>query len=123
MFKTNLKIAWRNLIKDKQFTFLNVLGLSAGLACAFLILLWVNDELRYDKFFDNNDRLYQLFENKSEESSGLLSETVKQQIQGVEYAAAVAPSFWFNQYTLSSGDKNIKASGQYAGADYFNIFC
>ena len=122
MFKTNLKIAWRNLIKDKQFTFLNVLGLSAGLACAFLILLWVNDELRYDKFFDNNDRLYQLFENKSEESSGLLSETVKQQIQGVEYAAAVAPSFWFNQYTLSSGDKNIKASGQYAGADYFNIF-
>ena len=122
MFKTNLKIAWRNLIKDKQFTFLNVLGLSAGLACAFLILLWVNDELRYDKFFDNNDRLYQLFENKSEESSGLLSETVKQQIQGVEYAAAVAPSFWFNQYTLSFGDKNIKASGQYAGADYFNIF-
>ena len=122
MFKTNLKIAWRNLVKDKQFTFLNVLGLSAGLACALLILFWVNDELSYDKFFANDDRLYQLLENNSEESSGLLSETVKQQIQGTEYAAAVAPSAWFPQYTLSYGDKNIKATGQYVGKDYFNIF-
>ncbi len=61
-------------------------------------------------------------ENGSEESSGLLSETVKQQIQGVEYAAAVAPPHWFPQYTLSAGDKNIKATGQYVGKDYFNIF-
>jgi len=122
MFKTNLKIAWRNLVKDKQFTFLNVLGLSAGLACALLIFLWVNDELRFDKFFENDDRLYQLMENGSEESSGILSEAVKQQIQGVEYAAAVAPPQWFPQYTLSAGDKNIKATGQYVGKDYFNLF-
>ena len=122
MFKTNLKIAWRNLIKDKQFALINVLGLSAGLACALLILFWVNDELSYDKFFANDDRLYQLTENGSQESSGLLSETAKQQISGVEYAAAVAPPNWFSPYTLSAGDKNIKASGQYAGKDYFNIF-
>jgi putative ABC transport system permease protein len=122
MFKTNLKIAWRNLVKDKQFTFINVLGLSAGLACALLIFLWVHDELSYDKFFGNDDRLYQLLENHSEESSGLLAETVKQQIPGAEYAAAVAPARWFPQYTLSVGDKNIKATGQYTGKDYFNIF-
>ena len=122
MFKTNLKIAWRNLIKDKQFTLINVLGLSAGLACALLIFLWVNDEVSYDKFFANNDRLYQLMENGSEESSGLLADAVKQQTAGVEYAAAVAPPYWFPQYTLSVGDKNIKASGQYVGKDYFNIF-
>jgi putative ABC transport system permease protein len=122
MFKTNFKIAWRNLVKDKQFTFINVLGLSAGLACALLIFLWVHDELSYDKFFSNDDRLYQLMENHSEESTGLLSEAVKQQIPGVEYAAAVAPSRWFPQYTLSVGGKNIKATGQYTGRDYFNIF-
>lgn len=122
MFKTNLKIAWRNLLKQKQFTFINVFGLSTGLACALLILLWANDEMSYDKFFANDDRLYQLMENDSEESSGLLSETAKQQIQGVEYAAAVAPHHWFAQYTLSVGDKNIKATGQYVGMDYFNIF-
>jgi putative ABC transport system permease protein len=130
MFKNYFKIAWRNLLKDKQFTFLNVLGLSAGLGCALLIFLWVNDELRYDKFFANDERLYKLMEHRnyngeiqtSEESSGLLSETVKQQTPEVEYAAAVAPPGWFPQYTLSVGDKNIKASGQYTGKDYFNIF-
>ena len=122
MFKTNLKIAWRNLVKDKQFTFINVVGLSAGLACALLIFLWVHDELSYDKFFANDERLYQLLENGSEESSGLLSEAVKQQIPGAAYAAAVAPARWFPQYTLSVGDKNIKATGQYTGKDYFNIF-
>jgi putative ABC transport system permease protein len=111
MLKTNLKIAWRNLVKDKQFTFLNVLGLSAGLACSLLILFWVNDEMSYDKFFANDIRLYQLMENNSESSSGPLSELVKKQIQGVEYAAVVAPSEWFPQFTISAGDKNIKVTG------------
>ncbi len=130
MIKNHMKIAWRNLIKDKQFTFLNVLGLSAGLACALLIFLWVHDESSYDKFFENDDRVYQLMESRTydgeahatEASSGLLSDAVKQQVQGTEYAAAVAPPEWFSQYTLSAGDKNIKASGQYTGKDYFNIF-
>src|SRR4029079_981961 len=103
MFKTNLKIAWRNLLKDKQFTLLNVLGLSAGLACTLLIFLWVSDELSYDKFFANDDRLYKLMEQRSnsngdisysEESSGRLSNAVKQSVSGVQYAAAVAPPGW-----------------------------
>ncbi|MXV51461.1 FtsX-like permease family protein [Pedobacter sp. HMF7647] len=131
MFKTNLKIAWRNLLKDKQFTILNVLGLSAGLACALLIFLWVSDEIGYDKFFANDDRLFKLIEQRtntdgaisySEESSGRLSEAVKQSVSGVEYAAAVAPPGWFPQNTLSVKDKNLKANGQYAEKDYFNIF-
>lgn len=130
MFRNYFKIAWRNLVKDKQFTVINVIGLSAGLACALLIFLWVHDESSYDKFFKNDDRLYQLMERRtydgeahtSEASSGLLSEAVKQQVAGAEYAAAVAPPDWFPQYTLSVGDKNIKVTGQYAGKDYFNIF-
>jgi hypothetical protein len=58
MFKNHLKIAWRNLLKDRQFTLLNVLGLSAGLACALLIFLWVKDERSYDKIFANDSQLY-----------------------------------------------------------------
>jgi putative ABC transport system permease protein len=88
MFKTYFKIAWRNLRKDKQFTLLNILGLSAGLACTLLIFLWVNDELSYDKFFVNNDQIYQLMEHQnnvgnigvSDGSSGLLSDAVKQHL-------------------------------------------
>jgi len=130
MFKTNLKIAWRNLLKERQFTFLNVIGLAAGLACTLLIYLWVSDELSFDKFFANNDRLYQLMEHRttpgqspvSDESCGLLGEVVAAQMPQVEYAAALAPPEWFQKFTLSAGDKNIKAKGQYAGKDYFNIF-
>lgn len=131
MFKTNLKIAWRNLVRDKQFTLLNILGLAGGIACALLIFLWVSDELSYDKFFANDDRLFKLMEKRSnssgdvafsEESSGKLSEVVKQTVPGVEYAAAVAPAGWFPQNTLSANEKNIKANGQYAEKDYFNIF-
>src|SRR6476620_2519296 len=130
MFKTNLKIAWRNLLKYKQFTFLNVLGLSAGLACTLLIYLWVTDELSYDKFFANDSRLYQLMEHRtgdgqstvSDESSGIVSDLVKAGYPEVEYAAALAPPDWFQKFTLSVADRNIKATGQYAGKDYFNIF-
>lgn len=119
MFKNHLKIAWRNLIKDRQFTFLNVLGLSAGLACALLIYFWVHDEMSVDKFFEKNDQIYQLMERRnasgqigiSDESSGMLGEVLKTQMPQVEYAAALAPPDWFQKFTLTNGDKNIKARG------------
>src|SRR3977135_4220518 len=130
MFKNNLKIAWRHLLKDRQFTFLNVVGLSAGLACTLLIFLWVNDELSFDKFNEKDKQLYQLMEHRkytdatsiSDESFGPLSETLANEMPEIEYAAAVAPPEWFQKFTLTVGDKNLKAVGQYVGKDYFNIF-
>ena len=130
MFRNNLKIAWRNLVKDRQFTILNLLGLSTGLACALMIYLWVNDELGYDRFFDNAGQIYQVMEKRdyrghegiSDESSGLLSKTIRAQMSEVEFAASVAPPEWFQKFTLSVGEKNIKASGQYVGTEYFDIF-
>jgi putative ABC transport system permease protein len=130
MFKNNLKIAWRNLIKDRQFTFLNLLGLATGLTCTILIYLWVHDEYQFDKFHEKDARLYQLMEHRkgkgevfvADESSGLLAETVAAQNPDVEYAAAEAPAAWFQKFTLSVSDKNLKATGQYVGKDYFNIF-
>ena len=130
MFQTNLKIAWRNLTKDTQFTLLNVMGLAAGLACTLLIFLWVDDELSYDGFFANNDRLFQLMEKQtdngktgiSDGSSGMLADAVKTQFPEVAYAAQLAGPGWYPPYTLTVADKNIKAVGQHAGKDYFNIF-
>jgi predicted permease len=130
MFKNNLKIAWRNLTKDRMFTFLNLLGLATGLTCTIMIYLWVHDEYQFDKFHEKDARLYQLMEHRkgkgeifiADESSGILAETVAAQNPDVEYAAAEAPAAWFQKFTLSVGDKNIKATGQYVGRDYFNIF-
>jgi putative ABC transport system permease protein len=130
MFKNNLKIAWRNLMKDRQFTLLNLLGLSSGIACTLLIYLWVHDEYQFDKFHEKDSQLYQLMEHRksasqvtiADESSGILAETVAAQMPEVEYAAAEAPAAWFQKFTLSVADKNLKATGQYVGKDYLSIF-
>ena len=58
----------------------------------------------------------------ADESSGLLGETIAAQNPEVEYAAAEAPASWFQKFTLSVDEKNLKATGQYVGKDYFNIF-
>ena len=60
MLKNYLKIAWRNLRKHKFYTFLNVFGLSLGLASCLLITLYVVDELSYDKSFSHADRIYRI---------------------------------------------------------------
>src|SRR5476649_1558293 len=108
MIRNYLKIAFRNLKKDKQFTFLNVLGLSAGIACTLLIYLWVHDELSYDKFFANDARIYQVMEQRknsgsqslTDESSGLVSDVLKvQDGDVVEYAAPVAPADRSEEHT------------------------
>ena len=61
MFKNYLTTAWRSLGKNKSFSVLNILGLSVGLAATCLILLWVQQELTFDRGYKNTDRLYQVF--------------------------------------------------------------
>jgi len=58
MIKNYLKIAWRNILKSKGFSVLNILGLAIGLASAALILIWVKFEMSYDRFHTKRDRLY-----------------------------------------------------------------
>ena len=126
----NLKFTWRSLLKDRQSTLLNLIGLSTGLACVLFIYLWVSDELGVNKGFSNDERLYTLMEKRtrpglegvSDESSGLLAATVAKEIPEVEYATTVLPGGWFPKSTLSVGDKAIKARGQFAGEEFFNIF-
>src|SRR6185312_12867523 len=130
MVRNYFKIAWRSLLRDRQFSVLNILGLSSGICCGLLIWLWVADELSYDKFFANSDRIYEVMElnrangqqQMTDESSGLVSDLIVPQAPEVEYAASLAPPNWWPKYTLSAGDKDLKATGQYAGKDYFNIF-
>lgn len=57
MFKNYLKTAWRNIKKNKLFSFINVLGLSIGIATFFIIILYVQDEVSYDRFNEKADRI------------------------------------------------------------------
>jgi putative ABC transport system permease protein len=60
MFKTYFKLAYRNITKDKAYSTINILGLAIGLASSILILLWVQNELSYDKFHENAGQIYRI---------------------------------------------------------------
>jgi putative ABC transport system permease protein len=61
MIRNYFRTAWRNLIKNKAFSLINILGLSSGLCCFLLILLYVQDELHYDQFNKKADRIYRVY--------------------------------------------------------------
>ncbi|MEB0249675.1 ABC transporter permease, partial [Mucilaginibacter sp. 5B2] len=65
MFRNYLKISWRNLTKNKAHTFINVTGLSVGMAVAILIGLWIWDELSYDKNFQNHAKIVQVWQHQT----------------------------------------------------------
>lgn len=80
MIQNYIKIAWRNLKRNKLFSFINIFGLSVGLACCMLILLYTKDEISFDQFHENKDRLYQLTctikeKNKPDETYGMAART------------------------------------------------
>src|SRR5882672_11875911 len=60
MIKNYLKVAWRNLIKNKTSSFINIGGLAVGMAVAMLIGLWIYDELSFNKYHQNYDRIAQI---------------------------------------------------------------
>ncbi|MES2849627.1 MAG: ABC transporter permease [Bacteroidota bacterium] len=127
MFRIYLKSAWRNLIKDRQVNFLNLIGLSTGLACILLIYLWVNDEKSVDKFHKKDSRLFRVMQNNiepagiqtSEGAPGLLASAVKEEMPEVEDAATVKEG---QGGILSFGNTHIKAKERYATKNFFNIF-
>lgn len=128
MLKNYFKIAWRNLIKDRLFTLLNLIGLSIGLACVLLIYLWVNDERSIDKFNEKDTQLFQVIKTSlnadgtfdtHETTPGLLAQSMALEIPEVEYAVSVVIE---NTGILSAGEKFIKAKPQFVDKDFLNIF-
>jgi hypothetical protein len=77
MFKNHLKIALRNLLKQRGYTLINIAGLATGLACCWLILLFVQDELSYDRFHEKANRIFRA--------------TIHGRMAGNEVTAATSP--------------------------------
>ena len=63
MFKNYLKIAFRNIVRHKAFAAINIIGLAIGMACSIFILLWVQNELSYDRFHKNANEIYRITAN------------------------------------------------------------
>ncbi|MBK6266362.1 ABC transporter permease [Marivirga sp. S37H4] len=73
MLKNYIKIAWRNLLKNKVYSFINISGLGIGIACCFMIFMYVQDELSYDQYHEKKDRIYRVLHgfNESSESDNV----------------------------------------------------
>ena len=63
MIRNYLKVAWRNLTKNKTYSFINIGGLAVGMAVAMMIGLWVNDELSFDTYHQNYERIAQVMQH------------------------------------------------------------
>ncbi len=130
MFKNYLKIALRNIKKHKTYSFINIIGLSTGLACCILIFLWINDELSFDRFHPNAKRIYRVITvdhsggrtNFIGESPSLVGPTLLAEYPEVTNYTRIQ-SGWKGSYYLHYGEKNFY-SERLANADpsFFDVF-
>src|ERR1700750_1238868 len=70
MFKNYFKTAVRNLTRNKVYSFINIIGLSLGLACSMLIILYVKDEVSYDRFHAGVNRIYRITSKSFDKKEG-----------------------------------------------------
>ena len=128
MLKNYFKIALRHLVKNRLFTFLNIAGLSVGLAAGLLMLLWAQDELTYDNFHADTDRIYREVSHFNSGGSieswrgspGPHALVALQEIPAVEKAvrvgAAGAPIFKYKE------QKNVEKEGVFVDSSFFEVF-
>jgi putative ABC transport system permease protein len=123
MFKNYLLSAIRSLKKFRLFTFLNVFGLASGMACSILILLWVQDELSYDKFNTNTTHTYRLVANIAGSDAAVtpppIVTAMKQQMPLVKNITRLVP---LNATVTVGNQKFAEKSLQYADPNFLQMF-
>src|ERR1700722_10152179 len=127
MIKNYLLVAWRNLVRNKAFSAINILGLALGMTCSLLIMLWVNDERSVDGFHANGKQLYQIYERwyfdgkvtADYPTQGLLAGELKRVIPDIQYTSSLE---WNTTNTFEAKNKINKLAGSFASADFFTMF-
>ncbi|HYF32167.1 MAG TPA: ABC transporter permease [Chitinophagaceae bacterium] len=127
MFQNYLKIALRNIWRNRTFSFLNIVGLAIGITCAACIFLWAEDEVGYDSVHAKKDVLYQVYQNQESEGKiftinatpGPLAQGMKEEIPGVKNTCRTT---WSQPVLFSAGDTKLNQEGLYADASIFSMF-
>jgi len=127
MLKNYIKAAFRNLLKNKGYSFLNIGGLAIGMACAGLIFLWVEDELTFNHYFSNRGNLYKVKDKQTYDGNtftfdatpGLLAEGIKAEIPGLKNTARTT---WGNTSLFAAKDKPIYEQGLYVDPSFLTMF-
>ncbi len=128
MLKNYLKIALRNLTRNKSYSFINIFGLSIGITCFILISLYVAHELSYDTFHDNGDRLYRVVESYNSEQQetwyattfSALAPTLKNEFPSLKHVSHVYPT---NGLITGGDNQKFQEDGIiYADSSFFEMF-
>ena len=127
MLKNFFKVAIRNLTRNKFFSVINIAGLAIGMASAILILLWIENELSYDRFHSKQDRLYQpwnrsTFDGKLQcwsTTPKILAPTLKKDYPEVEEITRVN---WTNNFLFSLGEKRLNVKGTMVDPGFLTMF-
>ena len=127
MIRNYLLTALRNFSKNKFYTFINIIGLSIGITCSILILLWVFDELTFDKFLPKSDRLYQVwvnsaFDNKINTWRSVPLPTYEGLKNADSNIKRTASADWGGDHLLTVGEKSLAMEGYYVSAEFLEMF-
>jgi ABC-type antimicrobial peptide transport system permease subunit len=119
MIRNYFKIAFRNLISHKVYSFINIFGLAAGMAVAILIGLWIYDELSYNRYHQNYDRIVQVMQHKTyngEKKTGTtVPPLIAQELRdtyGVDFKYVIQSS-WTDTHILTADEKTFAKLGNY----------
>jgi putative ABC transport system permease protein len=127
MIQNFFKIAWRNLLRNKSFSFLNITGLSIGIASTILILLWIVYEVGYDKFHEKKERIYEVYNSdKNDGKIGVwnttpkvMAKSIQQDYPEIEMTVRVN---WANPFLFTVGEKKLKATGNLVDSGFLKMF-
>ncbi|HVV54349.1 MAG TPA: ABC transporter permease, partial [Mucilaginibacter sp.] len=127
MIKNYIKVALRNMFRNKFFSLINILGLALGMACSILIILWVQNELSIDNYHKNGPNLYAVIERQYYDNKvtgqynvpGVLANEMKKVLPQVKYATGFDDG---EQNTFQVADKILKLDGGAADSDFFKMF-
>ena len=126
MFINNFKLSLRNIKKHKIYTLINVSGLAVGLACCMLLLLWVQDELSYDRFHEHGRHIYRVIEKNIYDSGITYSSSTPAPVaplvksQAPEVAAFAR--LWLETITYKYGEKSFPLHSGIIDPAFLSIF-
>lgn len=128
MFKNYLKIGYRNLLRNKGYSSINIGGLAVGMAVAMLIGLWVQDELSFDQYHENHARIAQVMEhqtlNNRVSTQPALPIPLKAELlskYGEDFESAIL-AFWRQGLIISHNDIKLTSEGNFMGSGVIDMF-
>ena len=127
MFKTYFKITVRNLLKRKSFSFINIIGLTIGMAAAMLIMLWIENELNHDTQYPKISRIYKMYNRDKfngeiwawSSTPKIMAPTLKKDYPEVENVTRFSQS---GNFLLTVGEKKLKPQFAFVDSSFLNMF-